>query len=429
MTYELRYRGQAFELPVPGPERPDPAELAERFAEEHERRYGYRDPEARRRAREHPRGGGRGRRLPRAAGGDLGSARAPHAQRALRRPVGRGGGPARRAGGRRRGRGPVHLRAARGDAGPAARLAGDESTIAARSSRSELDDRPGARTGAGSTRSAFRCWSAALRAACDEMGAVLIRSAHSANIKERHDCSTALFDPAGELVMQAEHIPVHLGSMPDAVAAVLDEDHRPGDAWILNDPYRGGTHLPDVTLISPIFDPGGGGSDRLTRLCGQPRTSRGHRRADAGRHAGRSARARGRGGGDPADARDRRDARGARAADEEPVAAPRRPPRAAGREPHRRAAAAGAARARRPRRPARRDGRDPGLRGAPHARRARRAARRNLRGRGRPGGRRRRPGAGYPPVRERPDRGRPAARSTSRAPTPRSRATSTARSP
>jgi N-methylhydantoinase B len=103
----------------------------------------------------------------------------------------------------------------------------------------------------------------ALRAACDEMGAVLIRSAYSANIKERRDCSTALFDSAGELVMQAEHIPVHLGSMPDAVAAVLDEDHRPGDAWILNDPYRGGTHLPDVTLISPIFDPGGGGSDRL----------------------------------------------------------------------------------------------------------------------------------------------------------------------
>ncbi len=92
-----------------------------------------------------------------------------------------------------------------------------------------------------------------LRAACDEMGAVLIRSAYSANIKERHDCSTALFDAAGELVMQAEHIPVHLGSMPDAVAAVLGEEQRPGVAWILNDPYRGGTHLPDVTLISPVF--------------------------------------------------------------------------------------------------------------------------------------------------------------------------------
>jgi N-methylhydantoinase B len=92
-----------------------------------------------------------------------------------------------------------------------------------------------------------------LRAACDEMGATLIRSAYSANIKERHDCSTALFGAAGELVMQAEHIPVHLGSMPDAVAAVLDEDHKPGRSWILNDPYRGGTHLPDITLVSPVF--------------------------------------------------------------------------------------------------------------------------------------------------------------------------------
>jgi N-methylhydantoinase B len=92
-----------------------------------------------------------------------------------------------------------------------------------------------------------------LRAACEEMGAALIRSAYSANIKERRDCSTALFDAAGELVMQAEHIPVHLGSMPDAVAAVLGEEHRPGRSWILNDPYRGGTHLPDITLVEPAF--------------------------------------------------------------------------------------------------------------------------------------------------------------------------------
>ncbi len=92
-----------------------------------------------------------------------------------------------------------------------------------------------------------------LRSACDEMGASLIRSAYSANIKERHDCSTALFDSGGELVMQAEHIPVHLGSMPDAVAAVLDLEQRPGATWILNDPYRGGTHLPDITLVSPVF--------------------------------------------------------------------------------------------------------------------------------------------------------------------------------
>ncbi|HEY7949562.1 MAG TPA: hydantoinase B/oxoprolinase family protein [Solirubrobacterales bacterium] len=93
----------------------------------------------------------------------------------------------------------------------------------------------------------------ALRAACEEMGAALIRSAYSANIKERHDCSTAIFDAHGELAMQAEHIPVHLGSMPDAVAAVLDLEQRPGRDWILNDPYRGGTHLPDITLISRVF--------------------------------------------------------------------------------------------------------------------------------------------------------------------------------
>jgi N-methylhydantoinase B len=92
-----------------------------------------------------------------------------------------------------------------------------------------------------------------MRALCEEMGAVLVRSAHSANIKERRDASTALFDREGAMVMQAEHIPVHLGAMPDAVAAVLREDHRPGDVWLLNDPYRGGTHLPDITAISPLF--------------------------------------------------------------------------------------------------------------------------------------------------------------------------------
>jgi N-methylhydantoinase B len=93
----------------------------------------------------------------------------------------------------------------------------------------------------------------ALKAACDEMGVVLVRSAYSANVKERRDASTGLFDASGEMVMQAEHIPVHLGAMPFAVAAVLEEEQRPGDAWILNDPYRGGTHLPDITLVSPVF--------------------------------------------------------------------------------------------------------------------------------------------------------------------------------
>ncbi|MGH3101378.1 MAG: hydantoinase B/oxoprolinase family protein, partial [Thermoleophilia bacterium] len=93
----------------------------------------------------------------------------------------------------------------------------------------------------------------AQRAACDEMGVVLVRSAHSANNKERRDASTGLFDADGQMVMQAEHIPVHLGAMPAAVEAVLGEEHSPGDAWILNDPYRGGTHLPDITVVSPLF--------------------------------------------------------------------------------------------------------------------------------------------------------------------------------
>jgi N-methylhydantoinase B len=82
------------------------------------------------------------------------------------------------------------------------------------------------------------------------MGAVLVRSAFSANVKERRDCSTALFDERGRLIAQAEHIPVHLGAMPDAVAAVCAHDPAQGEIWILNDPFAGGTHLPDITLVS-----------------------------------------------------------------------------------------------------------------------------------------------------------------------------------
>ncbi|TMK24020.1 MAG: hydantoinase B/oxoprolinase family protein [Actinobacteria bacterium] len=89
-----------------------------------------------------------------------------------------------------------------------------------------------------------------LRAIAEEMGAVLVRSAFSANIKERRDCSTALFDAHGRMIAQAEHIPVHLGAMPDAVAAVMRHEPARDDVWILNDPYTGGTHLPDITLVS-----------------------------------------------------------------------------------------------------------------------------------------------------------------------------------
>ena len=99
----------------------------------------------------------------------------------------------------------------------------------------------------------LRVVSGALRAACEEMGAVLVKASHSANIKERRDASCALFDADGAMVMQAEHIPVHLGAMPDAVAAVAREDHRDGTPWVLNDPFAGGTHLPDITVITPVL--------------------------------------------------------------------------------------------------------------------------------------------------------------------------------
>jgi N-methylhydantoinase B len=91
-----------------------------------------------------------------------------------------------------------------------------------------------------------------LESVATEMGHVLIRGSHSPNIKERQDCSTALFDASGRMVAQAEHIPVHLGAMPDAVDTVLGKDPKPGDVFIVNDPFAGGTHLPDITLVSTI---------------------------------------------------------------------------------------------------------------------------------------------------------------------------------
>jgi N-methylhydantoinase B len=89
----------------------------------------------------------------------------------------------------------------------------------------------------------------------EEMGGNLRRSAFSPNIKERMDESCALFDASGRLIAQAEHIPVHLGAMPSAVEqAVADfPELCPGDQVILNDPYRGGSHLPDITLIAPFY--------------------------------------------------------------------------------------------------------------------------------------------------------------------------------
>ena len=87
----------------------------------------------------------------------------------------------------------------------------------------------------------------------DEMGSVLMRSAFSPNIKERRDFSCAIFNKSGDMVAQAAHIPVHLGSMSFSVEAVLNEEILEGDIFILNDPFRGGTHLPDITCIKPVF--------------------------------------------------------------------------------------------------------------------------------------------------------------------------------
>lgn len=95
-----------------------------------------------------------------------------------------------------------------------------------------------------------------LEGVAEEMGHVLVRGAYSPNIKERRDCSTALFDADGRMVAQAEHIPVHLGAMPAAVDAVRERNPAPGEVWALNDPFVGGTHLPDVTLVSPIAPDG-----------------------------------------------------------------------------------------------------------------------------------------------------------------------------
>ncbi|WP_232700870.1 hydantoinase B/oxoprolinase family protein [Halobacterium wangiae] len=93
-------------------------------------------------------------------------------------------------------------------------------------------------------------------AIAEEMNANLIRTGYSPNIKERRDCSCALFDADGEMISQAENMPVHLGAMPFSVAAAVKEfagDLEPGDAVLLNDPFRGGAHLPDLTLVSPIY--------------------------------------------------------------------------------------------------------------------------------------------------------------------------------
>jgi len=110
-----------------------------------------------------------------------------------------------------------------------------------------------------------------LRAACEEMGATLIRSGLLRQHQGAPRCSTALFDATGELVMQAEHIPVHLGSMPDAVAAVLDEEHGRRSNGSSTTPTAA-AHLPDITLVSPVSLPASSSASPRTR---PPRRRRG----------------------------------------------------------------------------------------------------------------------------------------------------------
>ncbi len=117
---------------------------------------------------------------------------------------------------------------------------------------------------------AMEVFSNRLLSITEDMGSTLIRSSFSTNIKERKDCSVGLFDAAGRLIAQASHIPLHLGSLLGSVQAVLAHTDvaqmRDGDAFVLNDPYlAGGTHMPDISIVTPVFIDGA--VQRLRRQC------------------------------------------------------------------------------------------------------------------------------------------------------------------
>ena len=210
---DCRYVGQSHEVTVPRPAD---------FPAEHERRNGYARPARADRGRRHP-----GARVARRAAHDRTASRGrtPAGRRARRRDRARLHGVGAGRLGRRAGR---------------TRRVGDGALVSAE----PLDP------------AALQILISRLTGVAEEMGAVLRRAAYSPNIKERADCSAALFTAAGELLVQAEHIPVHLGSMPAAVAAAIAAvggSPRPDDEIVLNDPFAGGTHLNDVTLVSPCF--------------------------------------------------------------------------------------------------------------------------------------------------------------------------------
>ena len=116
----------------------------------------------------------------------------------------------------------------------------------------------------------------------EQMGVSLQNTAYSVNIKERLDFSCAVFSADGSLVANAPHMPVHLGSMDRAVETIIRENKgkiRPGDSYLINAPYNGGTHIPDLTVCTPVFD---SAKTQDAVLGGEPRPSRRHRRHRAG---------------------------------------------------------------------------------------------------------------------------------------------------
>ncbi len=105
----------------------------------------------------------------------------------------------------------------------------------------------------------------------EEMGVTLCRTSFSPNIKERLDYSCAIYDAAGETIAQGDHMPVHLGAMPLSVRAAIDQaPMAAGDVVVLNDPFRGGTHLPDITMVSPVFLPARRAGERAGRRSTSP---------------------------------------------------------------------------------------------------------------------------------------------------------------
>ena len=322
-TYDLRYAGQAFELSIDGALEPDPADLRAAFDRAHEERYGYADPDAElelvtvRVAAALP-----GAEPPAAAAGRGRAAR--HAAR----------------------RSSTATRLETAVLGPgAAEVDGPAifelpgSTLVVPPGWRARSDGDGVGDGAMSALDpvTLQVMLGALRAACDEMGAVLVRSAHSANIKERRDASTALFDERGRMVMQAEHIPVHLGAMP--VGGGRGARRAPRARRRL-DPQRPlpGRHPPAGHHRDRPALRHGRRSDRSGFAA-----SRAHHAdvgaARAGQHARRLALARRRGRGDPAHAARRRHAARAGRPDAQPAPARGRPARPAGRRPGRRRAA------------------------------------------------------------------------------------------